>query len=45
VAQLFKTAGTLERFERFKTGESVETLMAEAETARAGRLSNNKTAK
>jgi small subunit ribosomal protein S16 len=45
VAQLFKTAGTTERFERFKAGESVETLLAEAETARTGRISTNKTGK
>jgi small subunit ribosomal protein S16 len=45
VAQLFKTAGTGERFERFKAGESVETLLAEAETARAARLPSNKTGK
>lgn len=31
VAQLFKTAGTTERFARFKAGEAVETLVAEAE--------------
>jgi small subunit ribosomal protein S16 len=45
VAQLFKTAGTAERYVRFKAGESVETLLAEAETARAGRISTNKTSK
>ena len=45
VAQLFRTAGTAARFERFKTGEPVETLLAEAETARAGRPSSNKTGK
>ena len=38
VAQLFKTTGTQERFDRFKKGESAETLLAEAETARAARL-------
>lgn len=37
VSQLFKTVGTLERFERFKTGESSETLLAEAESAQAAR--------
>ena len=31
VAQLFKTNGLLDRFARFKTGESVETLLAEVE--------------
>ena len=30
VGQLFKSVGTLERFERFKKGEAVETLLAEA---------------
>src|SRR5690349_9869847 len=30
VAKLFKTTGTLERFARFKAGEPVETLVAEA---------------
>ncbi|MGZ6347332.1 MAG: 30S ribosomal protein S16 [Anaerolineales bacterium] len=45
VAQLFKTAGTDERYIRFKAGESIETLLAEAETARAGRTSTNKTSK
>jgi small subunit ribosomal protein S16 len=43
VAQLFKTAGTADRFERFKSGESVETLLAEAESARASRVPSNKT--
>jgi small subunit ribosomal protein S16 len=45
VAQLFKTAGTDARFERFKTGEPVETLLAEAETASAARTPSNKTGK
>jgi small subunit ribosomal protein S16 len=45
VAQLFKTAGTVQRFERFKAGESVETLLAEVETANAARLHTNKTRK
>jgi small subunit ribosomal protein S16 len=31
VAQLFRTNGLLDRFARFKTGESVETLLAEVE--------------
>jgi small subunit ribosomal protein S16 len=43
VAQLFKTVGTVERFERFKSGEPVETLLAEAETARVARISSSKT--
>jgi small subunit ribosomal protein S16 len=45
VAQLFRTAGTLERFERFKAGESIETLLAEAETARLARTPATKTGK
>jgi len=45
VAQLFKTIGTVERFERFKAGESLETLLAEAETARVARIPSNKTGK
>jgi len=43
VAQLFKTAGVLDRFERFKTGEKVEVLLEEAEKARAARITNPKT--
>ena len=45
VAQLFKSSGTSARFERFKAGESLETLLAEAETARAARPTANKTGK
>lgn len=45
VAQLFKSSGTDTRFERFKTGESVEVLLAEAESAKAGRVSSSKTSK
>jgi small subunit ribosomal protein S16 len=45
VAQLFKTVGTGERFERFKAGESIETLLAEAEKAIAARLPSNKAGK
>lgn len=43
VAQLFKTAGVLDRFERFKTGEKVETLLEEVEKARAAQINNPKT--
>jgi small subunit ribosomal protein S16 len=43
VAQLFKTAGVLDRFERFKAGEKVEALLEEAENARAARITNPKT--
>ena len=45
VAQLFKTSGTAERYERLKKGESVEVLLAEAEQAKANRVVNNKTSK
>ena len=45
VAQLFRTAGTQERFNRFKGGEPLETLLAEVETAKAARIVNNKTSK
>jgi small subunit ribosomal protein S16 len=45
VAQVFKTAGVLERFERFKKGESVETLMKEAEQAEVTRAATAKTSK
>jgi small subunit ribosomal protein S16 len=43
VAQLFKTSGTTERYERLKKGESVEVLLAEAEQAKASRVTSNKT--
>jgi small subunit ribosomal protein S16 len=43
VAQLFKTAGVLDRFARFKTGEKVETLLEEVEKARAAQINNPKT--
>jgi small subunit ribosomal protein S16 len=45
VAQLFKTVGTVERFERFKAGESIEILLAEAEKVMAARVPANKTVK
>jgi small subunit ribosomal protein S16 len=45
VAQLFKTAGTDTRFERFKAGESMEALILEAESANAARQDSNKTSK
>jgi small subunit ribosomal protein S16 len=35
VAQLFETAGLTKRYARFKAGEAIETLLAEAETAQA----------
>ena len=37
VAQIFKGVGILDRFERFKKGEAVETLVKEAEEAEAKR--------
>jgi len=45
VAQVFKVSGTLERFERFKKGESVEALVKEAEQAETLRAATNKTGK
>jgi len=45
VAQLFKTVGLTERFERLKAGEKTETLLAEAEKAKAARVVNPKTRK
>ena len=45
VAQLFKTSGTLERFERLKKGESSEILLAEAEKARSDRVPSPRTRK
>lgn len=45
VASLFKTTGTLDRFARFKKGESLETLVAEAQAAEARRNTTNKTRK
>jgi len=45
VAQVFKSAGVLDRFERFKKGESVETLVQEAEQAETTRAATAKTSK
>jgi hypothetical protein len=45
VAQLFKTSGTSERYERLKKGESADVLLAEAEQAKAARVTNNKTSR
>ena len=45
VAQLFKTSGTSERYARLKKGEAAEVLLAEAEQAKVGRATNNKTSK
>jgi small subunit ribosomal protein S16 len=45
VAQLFKTSGTTERYERLKKGEPAEVLLAEAEQAKASRITSTKTSK
>ena len=44
-AQVLKSAGTFERFERFKKGEALETLVAEAAAAEAKRAAPVKTRK
>jgi small subunit ribosomal protein S16 len=41
--QVFKSAGLLDRYERFKKGEVLETLVAEAKEAEAARNFNMKT--
>lgn len=43
VSQLFKTVGTTERFNRFKAGEAIETLQAEAAAAKEKRGAQVKT--
>jgi small subunit ribosomal protein S16 len=43
VAQIFKTTGTLDRYDRFKKGEAIETLVAEAEEADTKRSAGVKT--
>jgi small subunit ribosomal protein S16 len=45
VAQVFKSAGILERFERFKKGEAVEVLVKEGEEAEAKRSAPARTSK
>ncbi len=45
VGQVFKSAGVLARFDRFKGGESVETLMKEATTASTQRAAPVRTRK
>jgi small subunit ribosomal protein S16 len=42
-AQVFKSAGILDRWERFKKGEAVEVLIKEAEQAEATRNITSKT--
>jgi small subunit ribosomal protein S16 len=43
VEQVFKSAGLLERFERFKKGEAVEGLLQEASEAEVKRAAPRKT--
>lgn len=43
VEKIFKTAGVLDRFERFKKGETVEALISEATEAEAKRAAPKKT--
>src|SRR5512135_390519 len=43
VLQVFQSAGLMDRYARFKKGEAIETLMAEAATAQAGRNITTKT--
>jgi small subunit ribosomal protein S16 len=43
VNQIFRSAGLLDRFERLKKGDSLETLLAEAKAAEAARNTNLKT--
>jgi small subunit ribosomal protein S16 len=45
VGQVFKTAGVLERFERFKKGEAVESLLKEAADLEGQRAAPHKTRK
>lgn len=43
VERIFKSAGLVDRFERFKKGEALETLTAEAKVAETARNINPKT--
>lgn len=43
VTQIFRSVGLVDRFERFKKGEPIETLLAEATAAGAARGVNEKT--
>ena len=45
VEQVFKSAGVLDRWERFKKGEAVETLVAESTEAETRRAASKKTGK
>ena len=43
VTKLFKTSGLLDRYERYKAGEPLETLLAEAKTAQESRTISHQT--
>lgn len=43
VTRLFKTSGLLDRYERFKAGDPVETLLAEAKAAQDSRQLSRQT--
>ena len=43
VAMLFKSTGIMDRFARFKAGESLDVLMAESKAYFASRVSSQKT--
>ena len=45
VEQVFKAAGVMDRWERFKKGESIETLLQEAAQAETIRAATTKTGK
>jgi hypothetical protein len=45
VEKVFKSAGVMDRWERFKKGESIETLLKEAEQAEAIRAATLTTSK
>ena len=45
VEQIFKSAGVLDRFERFKKGEAIENLMTESADAETKRGASIKTSK
>lgn len=43
VTKLFESVGLMERYKRFKAGESLETILAEADAYYANRVVNPKT--
>jgi len=45
VAQLFRTNGLLDRFSRFKSGESIETLLGEVAAVNQEKPANSKNKK